>query len=327
VRRFRFPVEAGAVLQFARAVADPSSVFASGDYLDSVGAGKVTPPPTFLISADQFDPVSPRRPSFGEAWPGSGRVGEGWRRPEGRGTGFHAEQVYEFRRHPRIGEVLTVEVADGRAWAKPGRQGSMQFQETVSRYLDADGAEVAVGRWVKVSIHPDLHRAQEETTPPPAARPVTSAAPGQDPAAAAGPPERITVAQSVLVGQRWSEVVVEDLTLSQLVRYAGASGDFIALHHDPDIARRAGYERVFGHGMLTMALSARVVSTLVGTDAIRRLSGRMRGVVHPGDTLTTTVTVESVVTTDQPTLELALRTTSATGQTVLTGTATAAVPA
>ena len=70
MRRFRFPIEAGHVLQFARAIGDDSPEFTSLDYVAAARAGNITAPPTFLIAADHFDPECPRRPAFGEVWPG-----------------------------------------------------------------------------------------------------------------------------------------------------------------------------------------------------------------------------------------------------------------
>jgi acyl dehydratase len=322
MRRFRFPIEAGHVLAYARAIGETSPEFLSPDYVDLASAGGIVPPPTFLVAADQFDPESPRRPGVGEVWPGSGRVQAGWQRPPGRGRGFHAEQRYEFCRHPRIGEVLSVEVSEGRKWQKGGRQGDLHFEETVSRYIDGDGIEIASARWTKVSIQPIGQPGTEDAN---SSTRLTPATPGVH-SVVGRSPERITREQFVRQGDHWTQVVVEDLTLSQLVRYAGASGDYIGVHHDPDLARLAGYERVIAHGMLTMALSARVVSSLVGTAAIRSLSSRMRGVVHVGDTLITTVTADEVRAEGQPLGIFRLATTNSAGETVLDGRAEATLP-
>ena len=52
-------------------------------------------------------------------------------------------------------------------------------------------------------------------------------------------------------------VVVERLSRTDLVKYAGASGDFNPIHHDEEFARAAGNPSVFGHGMLTAGFVAR----------------------------------------------------------------------
>ncbi len=44
------------------------------------------------------------------------------------------------------------------------------------------------------------------------------------------------------------------LYLKDLVKYAGASGDFNEIHYNYEVAKQAGFERPIVHGMLTMAL-------------------------------------------------------------------------
>jgi acyl dehydratase len=81
------------------------------------------------------------------------------------------------------------------------------------------------------------------------------------------------------------------LTRTMFVRYAGASGDFNPMHHDDTIATQVGNPSVFGHGMLSMGLAARVVKDWFGPEAIRRLQVRFAKQVWPGDVLTCTVVV------------------------------------
>ena len=81
------------------------------------------------------------------------------------------------------------------------------------------------------------------------------------------------------------------LTRTMFVRYAGASGDFNPMHHDDTIAQQVGNPSVFGHGMLTMGLAARVVKDWFGAESIRRLQVRFSKQVWPGDVLTATATV------------------------------------
>jgi len=317
-RRFEFPVDASLVLQFARAVGEQDPLLDDPAFPSLAVAGGYVPPPTILAAADHFDPGRPRRPEYGEAWPGSGVVDEGWRRPSGRGRGFHAEQTFEYRRHPRVGEVLSVEVGPGREWTKAGRQGTMSFRETVYAYRDAAGGPVATGSWVSLSIQREGPGESDRSA---ASRPDPEAPPAPSPR----PLDR-QHAGSVTVGTEWAQTVVDRLTLSQIVRYAGASGDFIAVHHDARIARATGYEDVFAHGMLTFALSARPLSDLVGTERIRRLQGRMTAVVYPGDTLVTTVRVVGLGPTrdDAGTqrADLELLTQKADGTVALRGSAT-----
>jgi acyl dehydratase len=96
-------------------------------------------------------------------------------------------------------------------------------------------------------------------------------------------------------GQAFSAVVVDDLKRTQIVQYAGASGDFNALHTDEVYATRvAGFPSVFAHGMLTMAMTGTLVTDTLGAANLTRFGGRFKAQVWPGDTLTATLTVLSV---------------------------------
>lgn len=54
------------------------------------------------------------------------------------------------------------------------------------------------------------------------------------------------------------------LNRSSLVRYAGASGDFNAIHYRDDVARGVGLPGVLAHGMLTMGLAIQPVIDWIG---------------------------------------------------------------
>jgi len=127
---------------------------------------------------------------------------------------------------------------------------------------------------------------------------------------------------SITVGDTAPPLVIENLTRTNFVRYAGASGDFNPMHHDDTIAAQVGNPSVFGHGMLTAGLMARVVKDWLGPEALRRIQVRFAKQVWPGETLTFTATV-TVVHDD--TVDLDLQAINAEGEVKLTGTATAAV--
>ena len=66
--------------------------------------------------------------------------------------------------------------------------------------------------------------------------------------------------------------VVERLARMDLVRYAGASGDFNPIHTDEEFARAAGNPSVFGHGMLTAAFEVLYVGSLATTRSCTELT-------------------------------------------------------
>jgi acyl dehydratase len=124
-------------------------------------------------------------------------------------------------------------------------------------------------------------------------------------------------------GQSRTTVVVENLTQTRIVQYAGASGDFNPLHTDDRYAREASpYPGVFAHGMLTMGLVGRAVADWVGEERLLTFGARFTAQVWPGDTLTATITAESV---EDGVALLKIVTKNQDDATVLSGTATARV--
>jgi acyl dehydratase len=97
------------------------------------------------------------------------------------------------------------------------------------------------------------------------------------------------------VGDTHEAVAIENVNRTHVVKYAGASGDFNPLHHDDTIATNAaGYPSVFGHGMLSMGLTGRVLTDWLGAAALKKYGVRFTKQVWPGDTLTTKAEVTSV---------------------------------
>ena len=114
------------------------------------------------------------------------------------------------------------------------------------------------------------------------------------------------------------------LTRTMFVRYAGASGDFNPMHHDDTIAAQVGNPSVFGHGMLSMGLAARVVKDWFGAEAMRVLKVRFAKQVWPGETLSFTARVTGrEPAADGGLVDLDLTATNQDGEVKLTGTATA----
>jgi acyl dehydratase len=130
------------------------------------------------------------------------------------------------------------------------------------------------------------------------------------------------------VGDAAPPLVVENLTRTNFVKYAGASGDFNPMHHDDTIATQVGNPSVFGHGMLTAGLMARVVKDWFGPEALRKLSVRFAKQVWPGETLTFTAVVTAKrEEAGEELVDLELTAANAAGEEKLTGTATARVDA
>jgi acyl dehydratase len=87
------------------------------------------------------------------------------------------------------------------------------------------------------------------------------------------------------------------VTRSDLVRYAGASGDFNPIHWSDRIAKDVGLPTVISHGMLTMALAARVLTDWAGDPgAVVEYGTRFsRPVVVPDDSEGVVISVSGAV--------------------------------
>ncbi len=156
----RFPVEAGHVMMFARAIGDPNPVYADAEYAAASEIGAIPAPPTFVTASAQFDPDYPLRPKAGQPWFGSGRnatgtpptapTGGGGTGGSGGGTSLHAEQSYEYHRTLVVGDVLHARGRIGEQWTKEGRSGTLKFTEMITEYLDLHDEVVITARTVAV---------------------------------------------------------------------------------------------------------------------------------------------------------------------------------
>ena len=148
----KFPVEAGHIMMFARAVGDANKIYYDEAYAKTTEVGSIIAPPTFVQASAQFDPDYRLRPTIGEPWFGSGKEPTGVPPSSGgSGTGLHAEQHYEYHRHPKPGDILTATSRPGQTWERQGRRsGKLIFTESITEYRDQHGELVVTARGVGV---------------------------------------------------------------------------------------------------------------------------------------------------------------------------------
>ncbi len=134
-------------------------------------------------------------------------------------------------------------------------------------------------------------------------------------------------ASELKVGDTHSERVVENLSRTQLVQYAGASGDYNPLHTDDLYTREAaGYKSVFAHGMLSMGLTGKMLTNYVGDGRLTKFGVRFTNQVWPGDTLDAKATVAGIREEGgQKLVDLTVSTINQDGKEVVSGSATARV--
>jgi acyl dehydratase len=103
-----------------------------------------------------------------------------------------------------------------------------------------------------------------------------------------------------------AQVTFGPITRTDLVRYAGASGDFNPLHHDAEFARAAGLPDVMAHGMYSAGLVASALQRWFGAGSLVRFAIRFRRPVWPGDVLVLRCTAMAPAGDDAADVELSL---------------------
>jgi acyl dehydratase len=134
--------------------------------------------------------------------------------------------------------------------------------------------------------------------------------------------------EALQVGAEAPPFVDAPLTITDFVRYQGASGDMNPIHHDEAFAKAAGFPTVFAVGMLQAGVLGTYATGWLGADNIRALRVQFREQAWPGDVLTYSGAVagrreeggEKLVDVD-------LLVTRQTGGIHIKGTATFVVPA
>lgn len=101
-------------------------------------------------------------------------------------------------------------------------------------------------------------------------------------------------AGDVTLGTVFAPRVVSGLTLTDIVRYQGASGDLNPVHHDAEYAQARGYPGPFSVGMLPAGILGSYVADIFGASSVRRFSTRFVNIVWPGDDVICAVEVESI---------------------------------
>ena len=202
---------------------------------------------------------------------------------------LHAEEEFSFPGPPpRAGERLTASSRLDDQWTKEGRRGA----RSASR-----GSSPSTG----------TRRARSS----PSSAPRSSRRP-------AHPKE----ADVPAVGDVAEARTFGPITRTDIVRYAGASGDFNPVHHDEPFAATAGYPTVFSIGMYQASLLASFATEWLGADAVRRFTVRFQEQVWPGDELTCAGRVVEVVQgTDGTDVEVELSCTRQTGGVAIVGSA------
>lgn len=133
--------------------------------------------------------------------------------------------------------------------------------------------------------------------------------------------------QDAAEGADLPELALPPISRATLALFAGASGDHNPIHIDTDVARSAGLDDVFAHGMLSMAYLGRLLTAWAPQDRLRSYEVRFGAItpVHGRPVCTGTVTTIAEVGGERV-ATLDLRVTLEDGTVTLTGTARVALP-
>ncbi len=241
-------VETGKIREYAAATAATAVEY---------GARRGAPvPPTFLSTVAFWEELSDvfETPAARDAFVKAGIV------PDVRRL-LSLEQEYQyFDDYPRAGDELDPTVRFETAEVKDGRSGRMLLLRFAVDFAREERV-VATARYL--SAYVQAVETTSVSTGPAAGRPAAQPDGEALPSRTFGP-----------------------ISMTDIVRYQGASGDFNPMHHDDDLARSVGYPAAFSVGMLGAGYLATYCVDLFGVEAVRRLRTSFRGLVFRGETLT-----------------------------------------
>ena len=130
----------------------------------------------------------------------------------------------------------------------------------------------------------------------------------------------MTTTETLSVGTELAPLKIRPISRTTLALFAGASGDHNPMHVDLDVAKSAGLDDVFAHGMLSMAYLGRLLTDNFDVAAIRSYRVRFASItpVHGQPTATgKVVAVENGLATIELTVALADGTVTLTGDAVV----------
>jgi acyl dehydratase len=317
----RFPIEAGHIMMFARAIGDPNPIYCDEAYAKRTSLGGIIAPPTFVDAGWHYFPDFQFRPRPSQRWWGSGREASGGAAPDaiGGGSSLFVANELTFFRPLRPGMVLTVIAQRGRTWEKDGRRaGRLAFREVSLEYRDHASDELYVSRSMTYVL------TEHAGSPARAADAPMRSAEAWRPPDFPNYPVQARDPEASRVGEVFEERLISDLSRAQIAMYAGASGDF-APHHVDEVytTRIDGYRTVFAPGMLTMAMLGRLATDWLGDGRLRRLGVRFRRQVWAGDSVTGRLVVVGLRDEgDGKLVDLRLEALNQTGECVADGHAT-----
>ena len=124
-------------------------------------------------------------------------------------------------------------------------------------------------------------------------------------------------------------ILTKEPTTRQLVMWAGASGDYYAIHYDQDFARSKGLPGVIVHGQLVASFLGQLITDWLGeSGSLRKLACNYRGMNFPGESIICRGKIsKKYIENGENYLECSIWAENLKGEKTVTGTAVVTVPA
>ena len=124
------------------------------------------------------------------------------------------------------------------------------------------------------------------------------------------------------IGDELPPLIFGPISRHTLALYCGGSGDHNPIHVDIDFARQSGFDDVFAHGMLSMAILGRLLTNWVDQKDILSFGVRFSAITHVNDVVTATARIADKVSLEsEKRLVLDLAVQSQSGAQTLAGKA------
>ncbi|SFC49808.1 MaoC/PaaZ C-terminal domain-containing protein [Bacillus sp. UNCCL81] len=104
----------------------------------------------------------------------------------------------------------------------------------------------------------------------------------------------MTVLLDLQIGDSLKPVILEPVSRMDLIKYAGASGDYNPIHTIDEEAKKAGLPGIIAHGMWTMGNLAKLFSDYLEVGFIENYSIRFKNMVFLNDVITLNSTFDKV---------------------------------
>jgi acyl dehydratase len=126
----------------------------------------------------------------------------------------------------------------------------------------------------------------------------------------------MSILTELQVGESVKEIQLEPVSRIDLIKYAGASGDFNPIHTIDEEAKKAGLPGIIAHGMWTMGNLAKLFTPYCEEGFVKDYSIRFKGMVFLNDVITLKATLKEV---DEPNLRFQVQAVNQNGNEVLKG--------